>query len=123
MKKIVLNIILFLLSLNLLAQSPAYPKDIPKVIITANGIENGNNKVTKEQLLKAQELIVQSKLSKYEIIGFDVNYSNREGTFNRKNNSSIFNETIINAIKSVETGGIIIFINNTLFNFANFFFY
>ena len=46
MKKIILNTILFLLSLNLLAQSPAYPKDTPKVNITAKGIEKGNNKVT-----------------------------------------------------------------------------
>lgn len=111
MKKIILNTILFLLSLNLLAQSPAYPKDTPKVNITAKGIEKGNIKVTKEQLLKAQELIVKSKLSKYEILGFDVNYSNREGTFIRKNNASLFNETTINAIKSVEIGGIIIFNN------------
>ena len=111
MKKIILNIILSLLSLNLLAQSPAYPKDTPKVIITANGIEKGNNKVTKEKLLNAQELVIKSKLSKYEILGFDVNYSNREGTFIRKNNASLFNETTINAIKSVEIGGIIIFNN------------
>lgn len=111
MKKIILNIILSLLSLNLLAQSPAYPKDTPKVNITAKGIEKGNIKVTKEQLLKAQELIIKSKLSKYEILGFDVNYSNREGTFIRKNNASLFNETTINAIKSVEIGGIIIFNN------------
>ncbi len=111
MKKTILNTILFLLSLNLLAQSPAYPKDAPKVIITANGIEKSNNKVTKEQLIKAQELIVHSKLRKYEILSFDVNYSNKEGTFTRKNNSSIFNETIIDAIKSLETGEIIIFFN------------
>ena len=111
MKKTIFNTILFLLSLNLLAQSPAYPKNTPKVIITANGIEKGNNKVTKEQLLKAQELIVQSKLRKYEILSFDINYSNSEGTFTRKNNAGTFNETIINAIKSVETGEIIIFNN------------
>lgn len=110
MKKTILKTILFLLSLNLLAQSPANLEDIPKVIVNAKGIKEGNNKVTREQLLESKILTAQSKLdSKILIISYDVTFSNEQGTFTRRNKGAFFNEFTINAIKKIKKGGIIVF--------------
>ncbi len=111
MKKTILKTILFLLSLNLLAQSPANLEDIPKVIVTANGIEEGNNKVTKEQLLNAHRLTAYSKLEKYYVMSYNVTFTNKLGEFSRKIKRDRFNEYVKDAITNTPKNGTIIFSN------------
>ncbi|MAW31305.1 MAG: hypothetical protein CMD15_05355 [Flavobacteriales bacterium] len=111
MKKTILNTILFLLSLNLLAQSPAYVDDISKVIVTAYGIEESNYKVTRDLLLNAQGLTAHSKQGSYKVLSYEVIFFNSQGMVTYSNKGNKFNETTKKAIKNTRKDGLITFAN------------
>lgn len=87
--------------------------DVPNPIPTARGISINKQKVTRGELIDAQKLIAfmgddfyfDGDEVKYKVISYKINYSNRQGNFNKDITGSRFNEDVENAIENTRVDG------------------